>query len=119
MPGLYVAGWIKRGPSGIIGTNKKDATATVASLLADAADTLRAGPGKGDQADKAAKRGLVGRTSLFFKQVVLELKKVTRPTWKELVNYTGVVLAFVTIVMILITFLDWLFYLAVNFAFKG
>jgi ferredoxin--NADP+ reductase len=36
-PGLYVAGWIKRGPSGIIGTNKKDASATVASLLADAA----------------------------------------------------------------------------------
>ncbi len=33
--GLYVAGWIKRGPTGIIGTNKKDATATVASLLAD------------------------------------------------------------------------------------
>ena len=37
VPGLYVAGWIKRGPTGIIGTNKKDATATVASLLADAA----------------------------------------------------------------------------------
>lgn len=34
--GLYVAGWIKRGPSGIIGTNKKDAAATVAALLADA-----------------------------------------------------------------------------------
>jgi ferredoxin--NADP+ reductase len=36
-PGEYVAGWIKRGPTGIIGTNKKDASATVASLLADAA----------------------------------------------------------------------------------
>jgi len=35
VPGLYVAGWIKRGPTGIIGTNKKDAAATVASLLAD------------------------------------------------------------------------------------
>jgi ferredoxin--NADP+ reductase len=33
--GEYVAGWIKRGPTGIIGTNKKDANATVASLLAD------------------------------------------------------------------------------------
>jgi ferredoxin--NADP+ reductase len=32
----YVAGWIKRGPSGVIGTNKKDATETVAVLLADA-----------------------------------------------------------------------------------
>jgi ferredoxin--NADP+ reductase len=37
VPGEYVAGWIKRGPTGIIGTNKKDAGATVASLLADAA----------------------------------------------------------------------------------
>jgi ferredoxin--NADP+ reductase len=37
VPGGYVAGWIKRGPTGIIGTNKKDAAATVVSLLADAA----------------------------------------------------------------------------------
>ena len=34
--GEYVAGWIKRGPTGIIGTNKKDANATVDSLLDDA-----------------------------------------------------------------------------------
>jgi ferredoxin--NADP+ reductase len=34
--GLYVAGWIKRGPSGVIGTNKKDATETVTALLEDA-----------------------------------------------------------------------------------
>jgi ferredoxin/flavodoxin---NADP+ reductase len=32
----YCAGWIKRGPSGVIGTNKKDATETVEQLLADA-----------------------------------------------------------------------------------
>jgi ferredoxin--NADP+ reductase len=31
----YCAGWIKRGPTGIIGTNKKDATETVAHLLED------------------------------------------------------------------------------------
>jgi ferredoxin--NADP+ reductase len=35
-PGLYAAGWIKRGPSGVIGTNKKDATQTVELLLEDA-----------------------------------------------------------------------------------
>jgi ferredoxin/flavodoxin---NADP+ reductase len=34
-PGLYVTGWIKRGPSGVIGTNKKDATETVELLLED------------------------------------------------------------------------------------
>src|SRR4029453_18790632 len=34
-PGVYAAGWIKRGPSGVIGTNKKDATETVEFLLED------------------------------------------------------------------------------------
>jgi ferredoxin--NADP+ reductase len=33
--GHYTAGWIKRGPSGVIGTNKKDALETVTHLLAD------------------------------------------------------------------------------------
>ncbi|MGH8659092.1 MAG: NADP oxidoreductase [Gammaproteobacteria bacterium] len=33
--GLYAAGWIKRGPTGIIGTNRADSVATVGSLLAD------------------------------------------------------------------------------------
>ena len=37
MPGVYTAGWIKRGPSGVIGTNKKCATETVALLLEDLA----------------------------------------------------------------------------------
>ena len=33
--GWYVAGWIKRGPTGVIGTNKPDARATVQTVLAD------------------------------------------------------------------------------------
>lgn len=37
IPGVYTAGWIKRGPSGIIGTNKKDAQGTVDVLLEDLA----------------------------------------------------------------------------------
>lgn len=35
----YVAGWIKRGPSGVIGTNKKDSQDTVDTLMADLAST--------------------------------------------------------------------------------
>jgi ferredoxin--NADP+ reductase len=35
LPGEYVAGWLKRGPTGVIGTNKSDATETVRALLAD------------------------------------------------------------------------------------
>jgi ferredoxin--NADP+ reductase len=33
--GGYVAGWIKRGPTGVVGTNKSDAAETVRSLLED------------------------------------------------------------------------------------
>jgi ferredoxin--NADP+ reductase len=47
VPGVYVAGWIKRGPSGVIGTNKKDAAETVELLLED----LRAAPRKGRSAE--------------------------------------------------------------------
>ncbi len=36
--GEYVVGWIKRGPSGVIGTNKPDAAKTVASILQDLAE---------------------------------------------------------------------------------
>ena len=35
LTGLYTAGWIKRGPSGVIGTNKPDAAETVKCMLAD------------------------------------------------------------------------------------
>ncbi|TFV63406.1 NADP oxidoreductase [Geodermatophilus sp. DF01-2] len=43
-PGEYVAGWIKRGPTGVVGTNKHDARETVAALLADvAAGVVRPG----------------------------------------------------------------------------
>lgn len=34
-PGEYVSGWLKRGPTGVIGTNKSDAAETVRSLLSD------------------------------------------------------------------------------------
>jgi ferredoxin/flavodoxin---NADP+ reductase len=40
-PGEYVAGWIKRGPTGVIGTNRPCAKETVTSLLEDAPALLR------------------------------------------------------------------------------
>ena len=51
IPGVYCAGWIKRGPTGVIGTNKKDATETVELLLADARDGRL--PRPEDEADLA------------------------------------------------------------------
>jgi ferredoxin--NADP+ reductase len=50
LAGVYTAGWVKRGPSGVIGTNKKCATETVEVLLED----FRAGqlPAPTDTADE-------------------------------------------------------------------
>ncbi len=58
VPGVYCAGWIKRGPSGVIGTNKKDATETVELLLADAAAGKLAHDDLRDVADVLAQRGV-------------------------------------------------------------
>ena len=69
------------------------------------------------KADQVAKRNIVGRVVLFFKQVVGELNKVTKPTFAELRNYTGVVLGFVVVVMVIISLLDWGFAQLVIFAF--
>jgi ferredoxin--NADP+ reductase len=57
VPGLYCAGWIKRGPSGVIGTNKKDANETVDRLLADA-DAGLLPSGEGDLEALLMARGL-------------------------------------------------------------
>jgi len=64
-PGLYAAGWIKRGPSGVIGTNKKDATETVELLLED------------------ARAGLLSRTDAGSLERLLETRDV------EAVLYAG------------------------------
>jgi len=53
VPGLYAVGWIKRGPSGVIGTNKKDALETVDNLFAD----LEAG--RVPEAELAGDRGSI------------------------------------------------------------
>jgi ferredoxin/flavodoxin---NADP+ reductase len=38
IPGEYVVGWAKRGPTGVIGTNKPDSVSTVAAMLEDLED---------------------------------------------------------------------------------
>jgi len=42
--GEYTAGWIKRGPSGVIGTNKPDAAETVVCMMDDLAEGLMLNP---------------------------------------------------------------------------
>jgi len=48
--GMYVSGWIKRGPSGVIGTNKKDGAETAAAMLDDVAGGAVLDPSNPDAA---------------------------------------------------------------------
>jgi ferredoxin/flavodoxin---NADP+ reductase len=50
----YVVGWIKRGPTGVIGTNKKDSQDTVDTLIGDLAGTTELADFPEDHADKLA-----------------------------------------------------------------
>jgi ferredoxin--NADP+ reductase len=50
VPGTYVSGWIKRGATGVIGTNKKDGTETATAMLEDAQSSLVLEPGNTDPA---------------------------------------------------------------------
>jgi ferredoxin--NADP+ reductase len=57
--GEYVTGWIRRGPTGVIGTNKKDGQEAAASLLEDAeAGLLNEAVDVGDIAELLAERGV-------------------------------------------------------------
>jgi ferredoxin/flavodoxin---NADP+ reductase len=57
LTGEYACGWIKRGPTGVIGTNRSDAAATMRAIVADA-ETLRRRPVRpGGALDAALARG--------------------------------------------------------------
>ena len=66
LPGVYAAGWIKRGPSGVIGTNKKCAQETTALLLEDFA------------------AGRLPQPSISAEQLLTELR-----TRVDVVDYSG------------------------------
>ncbi len=60
LTGEYVVGWVKRGPSGVIGTNKKDAQETVDAIFADLSSNGR-GPARHvpDTTDPSAAEAMV------------------------------------------------------------
>lgn len=70
VPGLYVTGWIKRGPSGLIGTNRADSVATIGALIEDV-------PGL----DAAAKPGAEGLDALLAERRV---RVVSYADWERI-----------------------------------
>jgi preprotein translocase subunit SecE len=69
-------------------------------------DTRPAARDERARGPKDAKLSPPARISLFYRQVVAELRKVIWPTRKELVTYTTVVIFFVCIVIAYVTVLD-------------
>jgi len=56
--------------------------------------------------ERADRPNPFARIAIFIRQVINELRKVVTPTRKELISYTGVVLVFVVIMMVLVSLLD-------------
>ena len=54
-------------------------------------------------------KGVIARTRLFVRQVVVELRRVVWPTRKQVTTYTGVVLAFVTVLSLIVALMDFVF----------
>lgn len=61
--GLFVCGWLKRGPTGIIGTNLADAEETVASLVATASELPAPSP---SVAGPAALRAVLAQKGVAY-----------------------------------------------------
>ena len=96
--GVYCTGWIKRGPSGVIGTNKKDATETVQLLLEDAAAGLLPRRSGGDAADLLAERSVTPVTYAGWEAIDAVERargeeqgrpRVKLCRWDELIAATG------------------------------
>jgi preprotein translocase subunit SecE len=102
-PGTAVAGLVPRQKEGIV-------TETSARRGSDRADRASGG--------NPVSR-FFGALSLFVRQILDELRKVVRPTRSELVNYTIVVIVFVTFVMALVSSVDFGFTKLVLWIFGG
>ena len=77
VPGLYASGWIKRGPTGIIGTNRADSVATVGSVLADLR-LLDTGPKSGADGLSGLLAGSDRRVVSYADWLVIDRAEVER-----------------------------------------
>ena len=93
-PREYVVGWIKRGPVGVIGTNKSDARETVQHVLADLAE-LGPVPERSDVVGALAARGRAPSTFEDWRRIELaeanrgashERERMKIEAWHELLD---------------------------------
>lgn len=73
------------------------------------AKTIAARTADSNEPGEEKKLGFFARIFQFLREVIAELKKVTTPTGKELVQYVIIVLFFVVFMLLLISGLDYVF----------
>ena len=66
---------------------------------------------------RRGKRGPLGRLALFYRQVIAELRKVVWPTRHQLTTYTAAVIAFVLVMIGLLSVLDWVYRRVIEYVF--
>jgi ferredoxin/flavodoxin---NADP+ reductase len=86
--GEYVVGWIKRGPSGVIGTNKKDAQETVDAILADLGAGAAPNAGAGADGAGASSNGSSGALHPSTPDAEA-LERLLRERQPDVVTYEG------------------------------
>jgi preprotein translocase subunit SecE len=64
-------------------------------------------PERGRPGNQDERKNIFARITLFYRQVIAELRKVVRPTRKELLTYTTVVIVFVLVVIAYVSILDY------------
>ncbi|MCX4818698.1 preprotein translocase subunit SecE [Streptomyces sp. NBC_01142] len=85
--------------------------------MPDADDEAPDSKKKSRKGGKRGKKGPLGRLTLFYRQIVAELRKVVWPTRSQLTTYTTVVIVFVVIMIGLVTVVDYGFQEAVKYVF--
>lgn len=77
VPALYVAGWVKRGPTGLIGSNKPDGAETAAAMIADLAETTPAPEPEAAAVDRLLAARLIRRVD-FADWLCLDRMEIAR-----------------------------------------
>ena len=100
----------KRPGDDAAGDRPEDEAYTDSDVVEAADEPVTRGGDKAEASSVSVKKeGRSGgnRIGGFFREVVSELRKVIWPTRKELLTYTGVVIAFVTVMTTIVALLDF------------
>lgn len=83
----------------------------------DQADEVLGSKASKKRGGKRGKKGPFARMGLFYRQIIAELRKVVWPSRGDLMSYTSVVIVFVTVMIAIVTVVDYGFTNLVKYVF--